>query len=190
MTTVACIIIAGGTREQLLDDKVLPSVLGQCFDEVVVVGQHRPGEGYRYLEVPALTHTTVDALVKRDVGTVATTSDILVYLSDDHALLGPVAATLRRIAPDIVVPARFADHPELGRVRIPNGEEGNYCAGHCGVFRRWVIQDRPWTAQPHHRNWDLLASHNQRAAGWGVHYSGDTYCFAILDLQPEREPWT
>ena len=82
MTTLACIVVACGTRGDLIDQLILPSTRHQGFDEVVVVGTHHDGAGYRYLHVPSVTGTTVDALIKRDVGAVGTASDILVYLCD------------------------------------------------------------------------------------------------------------
>ena len=187
---IAAIVIAGGTRTALIDEQVLPSLVG--FDEVLVVGEHHRGDGFRYLHVPDLTKSTNDALVKRDVGTLATTADILLYLSDDHAVRdGFVRELLSLMADaiaawDVLVPSRWVEHPEQGLVRIPNGEAERYCAGHGGVFRRRVIQSRPWTAQQHHRNWDLISSHDHLRAGF-------VYLVAprlqILDLEPHASPW-
>lgn len=188
--SIAAIVIAGGKRTDLIDRDILPSLTG--FDEVLVVGEHHAGDGFRYLHVPDLTKTTNDALTKRDVGTLACTSDVVAYFSDDHRALGPFASDLRQIiadgisAWDVLVPSRWADHPDQGMIRIPNGEKEYYCAGHGGVFRRRVIQQFPWTAQKHHRNWDLLISHEHLRAGF-------TYLPApqlkIKDLEPERTPW-
>jgi hypothetical protein len=87
---------------------------------------------------------------------------------------------------DCLIPSRWADHPEQGRIRIPNGEEELYCAGHCGVFRRRVIQSRPWAAQKHHRNWDLISSHEWQAAGYHfVSYPK----LRTIDLEPQNSPW-
>lgn len=190
MTTIAAIVVAGGKRTALIDEHILPSLVG--FDDVLVVGKHHEGEDYRYLHVPDLTKTTNDALVKRDVGTVATDADILLYLSDDHKVMGPFAQELRALndeglrAWDVIVPARYTEHPEQGIIRIPNGEREFYCAGHGGVFRRSVIQQFPWTAQQHHRNWDLLISHVHLRAGF-------TYLpyprLQIQDLEPQARPW-
>lgn len=190
MSNIACVIIAGGKREKLIQEQILPSV--NTFDEIVVVGEYKKGTGYRYLHVPDMMKSTNDALVKRDVGTIAVRSDVILYLSDDHAALPTFAAELRRcmadavFAWDVLVPNRWADHPEHGRVAIPNGEKELYCGGHGGVFRRRVVMDRPWTAQKHHRNWDLISSHDQLAVGFKfVHYPK----LGILDLEPERTPW-
>lgn len=190
MTTLAAIVIAGGKRTALIEDEILPSL--KWFDEVLVVGEHHDGDGHRYLHVPDLTKTTNDALVKRDVGALATTAELLCYFSDDHRALGPFAQTLRQLVAeaiipfDVLIPSRWAQHPEEGLIRIPNGETERYCAGHAGVFRRRVVQWRPWTAHQHHRNWDLLISHEQLRAGFAlVSYPQ----LQVKDLEPENRPW-
>lgn len=193
MTKVACCIIAGqGGRAKLLDTQVIPSVLEQGFSEVVVVGTHHTGAGFRYLFVPDLTKTTLDALCKRDCATLATTADVLVYLADDHALCAGFGDGVRRMLEpggpgwDVLVPSRWVEHPTQGRLRIPNGEENHYCAGHCGVFRRRVIQGRPWTAQRHDRLWDLYSSHDWLQSGVQFLSAPE---LQIQDLEPERCPW-
>lgn len=184
---LACVVIAGGNRTALIDDAILPSLAG--FDEVVVVGEHHEGDGYRYLHVPDLTKTTNDALIKRDVGALAVRSDTILFLSDDHALEHGFASGLREVIADpwdVLVPSRWVLHPEEGRIRIPNGEENAYCAGHGGVFRRRVVMARPWSAQKHHRNWDLIASHEQQQAGFRFMSYPE---IGLRDLEPERAPW-
>ena len=189
MSQIACIVIAGGKRETLIDGQILPSIRDQGFDEVLVVGEHHEGDGYRYLHVPKLLGTTTDALIKRDCGSLAAVSDILVYLCDDHSLLPGFCEAIRQ-APeqgwDVLVPKRFADHPEHGRIRINNGESEGYCGGHSGVFRRWVIEKRPWTAMPHHRLWDLLASQIQLDLGFTFICNAP---LGILDCEPHACPW-
>lgn len=174
----------------MIDMHIVPS-LRHC-DEILVVGTHRRGDSYRYLHVADLTKTTNDALVKRDVGTLATDCDILVYLSDDHRLCPDFVPELRRILADgvtpwdVLVPSRWTEHPDQGFIRIPNGETEKYCAGHGGVFRRRVIQNRPWSAQQHHRNWDLISSHDHLRAGYSYVMMPT---LRIEDLEPWAEPW-
>ena len=190
MSRIAAVIIAGGKRSALIDEQILPSLVG--FDETLVVGEHHTGDGYRYLHVPDLTKSTNDALVKRDVGTLATTADILLYLSDDHAVREGFARELRTLIADaiavwdVLVPSRWVEHPEQGLIRIPNGENEWYCAGHGGVFRRRVIQARPWTAQQHSRNWDLTSSHDHLRAGF-VYLPAPQ--LQIQDMEPFNTPW-
>lgn len=189
---IACIIVATERREQLLTEAVIPSVLAQRFAEVVVVGDYHDGPGYRYLPVPPMMRNTLDALVKRDVGTVATTSPWLVYLCDDHAVVGDFRLSVNAWAEsdetDVLVPSRFADHPQHGRIRINNGEREMYCGGHGGVFKREVIASRPWSAMPHHRLWDYQSSEIQLADGWRFATMA-SQCVGILDLMPEARPW-
>lgn len=164
--TIACIVIASEHRKKLVYEHVMPSVFKQPFDDVILVGdwEDGPGERWHYLRVPPMTRTTNDALVKRDVGTLATTADILVYLCDDHLLAPPFADELRKVCRepwDVLVPNRF----DRNYRRLNMGEREGYCGGHAGVFRRRVIQQRPWSSMPHHRNWDLLASGVQQNNG-------------------------
>src|SRR5205823_297714 len=97
--SVAAVIIAHAARAALVKERVLPSVL-RVLPEVYVVGDFEPGAGYTYLPVPAITHTTIDALIKRDVGALATTSKWVLYLSDDHALAQWSGAHLQHVSFD------------------------------------------------------------------------------------------
>lgn len=190
MTEIACVVIAGGRRRKLLDQVVIPSVLAQPFDEVLVVGMHHDGPGYRYLHIPDLTKSTTDALIKRDAGTLASSASLLLYLCDDHAVVNGVeearAMATGPLIWDVMVPQRIAEHPEKGLIRINNGETGGYCGGHGGLYRRRVVQNRPWSAQPHHREWDLLASQNHQKAGFIYITNGP---LVIRDMETEAQPW-
>ena len=187
---IACVVIAHEKRPFPIREQCVRSALSQGFDDVVVVGDYGHGDGYRYLHVPQMTGTTIDALIKRDVGTLATDADVIVYLSDDHALAPDFCSSIRHIDPkfawDVIVPYRRTQHPTKGKILIPNGGEDGYCAGHAGVFKREVVTRLPWTAQLHHRNWDLIASRDQMA-------DGATFVqipsIEIEDLQPETKPW-
>lgn len=196
MTTVACVVIASEHRRDLVASKVWPSVMAQTvpFDKVVLVGDWVPDgtEPPEYLRVEPLTRTTTDALVKRDVGTLCADADIIVYLCDDHALNAHFAEGVRSVASepwDVIVPNR-ATVVAWGQPPIPlnNGETEGYCGGHCGVYRRWVVSEFPWSAGPHHPNWDVLIS--QQHIGAGARYvSRPRHELTIYDLRPEDEPW-
>lgn len=185
--SVACVLIVSEKRIGLVQEKVLPSVLDKGFDEIVWVGDGEPGEGYRFLNVPKLTGTTTDALVKRDVGTVATSSEWLFYMCDDHALVQADWPT----DGNVFVPKRVSRHPTRGVIPInmgldPNDPNRPYCGGHAGLFHRSLIQRRPWTAMPHHRLWDLISSRIQMQMGAEfVEAPG----IVIQDLEPEASPW-
>lgn len=194
---IACIVIATDARQRLVWEHVWQSVRNEGFDDVIVVGDWEAHcapintSGYgRYLCVAPLTRTTTDALIKRDVGTLATTADVLVYLCDDHALAPGFGAALRAVLDepwDVIVPNRYTtDHNTIHSaplVPLNNGERHGYCGGHGGVFRRAVVTAAPWSTMPHHRNWDVLASGVQRERG-------ARFCFspradlAIIDLNP------
>ena len=187
---VACIIITDGHRKALVDNAILPSVLPQGFDDVIVVGQHHEGAGYRYLCVPGLTHTTNDALVKRDVGTLATSADVLCYLCDDHALYPDFLDVLNQLCLannwDVLAPSRWCIHPERGEIALNMGIQDGYLGGHAGVFRRSVIVRQPWTTMPHHPQWDVLSSVEHQANGVRYVYAPN---LRVKDLEPERQPW-
>ena len=186
--SVACVVIASAKRAQLLDEQVLPSVLAADFAEVVIVGDFHPGRGYRYLHVPPLTQTTTDALVKRDVGTLATTAPWVFYLSDDHAVRHVHTPPEHWL--DIGVPLRFCTL-NGNRIMLNMGMDERdqnrpYCAGHAGLFHRRLIQALPWTAQPHDRLWDLLSSRTFLASGARI---GSQLGWEIEDMEPEARPW-
>ena len=194
--TVACIIIATERRREQVENDIVPNIWRQDFDDVVIVGDWESpkhnGIAYRYFCVAPLTRTTTDALVKRDVGTLATTADLLVYLTDDHRLRLGFAKALREVAAepwDVIVPKRYTRKTE-GSALIPlnNGEHGKYCGGHAGVFRRAVVARKPWSAHAHHRNWDVITSGEQIARGarfvWNPREE-----LSIIDLEPQAEPW-
>jgi len=190
--TVACIIIAHAPRVASVRDVILPSVLRGGFDEVLWIGDGEAGAGYEFLSVPCLTGTTLDALAKRDVGTLASTADWLCYLADDHAWSGnPESLRALPFADhDIIVPGRWCDggsQPIVLNMGM-NGNDPNfpYCAGHGGFFRRSLIQARPWLTMPHHPNWDLYASRIQLQLGARLVADESV---SIQDLEPQHEPW-
>lgn len=190
--TVACIIIGHEPRVASIREVIIPSVLAGGFDEVLWIGDGTPGDGYQFLPVPRVTGTTLDALMKRDAGTLATTAEFLFYLADDHAW-SSTPEQLRALPfadHDIIVPGRWC---EVGGQRIVlnmgmSGEDPNfpYCAGHGGFFRRTLIQARPWMTMPHHTYWDLLATRIQ--LGMGARLIADDRV-TIQDLEPQHQPW-
>lgn len=185
---VACVVVASKKRERLLDEKVIPSVLEIPFAEVVVVGDYHDGTGYRYLPVPPIAGTTVDALVKRDVGTLATQAPWVFYLCDDHAVRG--YSTPPADPRTIGVPLRYSvdaegvTHPcNMGL--DPNDPNQPYCGGHAGLFSRALIQVHPWTSMSHDRLWDLVNSKFQMSVGAHL----EPVPWRVEDLEPENFPW-
>lgn len=207
-TTVACIVIASERRRALVEERVLPSVASQGFDEIVLVGDWLvPARGdktrwYTHACVEPMLRSTTDALVKRDAGTLMTVSENLVYLCDDHILGPDFLATLREVLDepwDVVVPNRFCFERTAGpdsivgiRHQLNNGERDGYCGGHAGVFRRDVIRARPWSAHSHTPYWDARSSFAMRLAGarfvWhpraGIAIEDIEY-----EINPNSQPW-
>lgn len=191
---IACIVIASQNRAALVAQRVVPSILPQGFDDVIVVGDWPRDDlvhpSVRYFCVEPLTRTTTDALIKRDVGTLSTSADVLVYLCDDHALAPHFLAGLRDVINeewDVIVPNRRT-HTPAGVVVLNNGEGGNYCGGHGGVFRRHVVTRKPWAAYSHERLWDKNSSWQQQLdnARFAFFPRAD---ISIVDLEPHRKPW-
>lgn len=195
--SLACIIIASQKRRALLDELVLPSVVAQRFDEVVVVGDFHSGPGWRHLPFRPLTGNTIEALFKRDVGTVATSSDWLLYLTDDHRLhpdfshdLAEFMYTTSLGPKDIIVPGRFCQRngEQIGLNMGWPGYMGHaYCGGHGGIFPRAAIQELPWSLAPWHPNWDYMHSRILMERGYQFHYQSGS-CL-LEDVEPNGEPW-
>lgn len=194
---LACVVIASLKRRQLLDELVMPSVVAQSFDEVVVVGDYHSGPGWRHLPFRPLTGSTIDAQFKRDVGTLATSAEWILYLCDDHRLHPDFSKDLAQfvtehpIGPrDVVVPARFCerDGEKIGLNMGWPGYLGRaYCGGHAGIFPRAAIQDVPWSIAPWHANWDYFHSRILLERNYHFHYMGGSVL--IEDVEPNSEPW-
>lgn len=194
MTTVACIVLAGPNRHALLAEKVLPSVVGQPFTEIVVVGDYRDGPGYRYLHVPPVTGTTVDALIKRDTAAVATSADILVYLCDDHRLSPLFWEDLQAFLPepwDLLAPSRYTVR-EGTVVPLNMGRRESYIGGHGIVARRSALRILPWMAGLHRgdaaRIYDVTHTHEAARRGVRVKWAPDGV-LGIEDVEPGARPW-
>jgi hypothetical protein len=200
--SLAVVVISHNKRLHLLPT-ICESILTQRPDEFVIVGDSSPPPlptGVRWLTVSPVTLTTVDALIKRDVGWMATKSEHVCYLSDDHALSpGFVHAFLGnyeyqgavRGGPwdgpwDILCPQRWCVR-EGAKVALNMGQSEGYVAGHGGIYRRRVNQELPWMAGSHHRNWDVFQTQAQVAAGFRLAYAEAD--LSIQDLEPERSPW-
>lgn len=199
MTSIACAIISTAHRWPLVRDQILPQVLQERFDEVVVAGDGESGTGYRHLNIPPITGTTVDALIKRDAASAATDSEYVFYLSDDHrphvGALQALRAFVENHAVEVLIPARTTwreteDGLLVTQYNLNSGAADGYCAGHAGVYYREILRMYPWTTAPHDRYWDLLHSQRLRSMGVEFHYAVDV---AVEDvehlLNPAVTPW-
>jgi hypothetical protein len=185
--SLAIVVIASEKRMNSTFPMVMQSVLDENPDEVVCVADFHNAGPWRHIMVPAFTKTTLDALIKRDVGFVATQSDTVMYLSDDHALHPGFVQAFRDHDQewDILVPLRYT-LKDGAAVKLNMGAATKYCAGHGGLFKRICGHILPWTACIPHPNWDVIHSHHLIANGLTIKYAHD---LAILDVEPGAQPW-
>ena len=190
--SLAVVVIASEKRKDTTFLPVVQSCIEQYPDQLVVVADfpwpYR--EKWRHYHVPALTRTTIDALVKRDVGWIATDTESIMYLSDDHRL-GPdfidtFKADYATLRWDILVPSRFCMRTSE-RVALNMGQAEGYCGGHGGIYRRRLLHYCPWSATPHHPNWDVIHTHQHVKSGARLRYAWPD--LAIEDIEPGAEPW-
>lgn len=188
---VSCILCCSGARRDLVDTLILPSIVRQGFDEVLVVGTHHDGPGYRYLHVPSVTGTTLDALIKRDVGAVATDADVLVYLADDHRLDPDFGEHLRDLCRnpdwDVAGPSRYVMR-DGERLALNMGINQGYIGGHAIVVRRRALQILPWMAGRHSLVWDVDFTQESMRRGNRAIGATDGW-LAVEDVEPGAEPW-
>jgi len=166
------------------------SIRSQEPDELLVVADAIESADFPFLNVAPITRTTIDALVKRDVGTVATKSANICYLSDDHKLGHDFVRNFKEkyvSEPwDLLAPSRYTIRGQ--KIYPLNvGEREGYIGGHCGIYRRKTIQKLPWSASPHHPNWDLLHSHLLTRQGLVLQYARAD--LAVEDIEPGASPW-
>lgn len=187
-------LIVSEKRMPLVAEKILPAVRACHPTQLLVVGDYLQGNGYTYLPVPPLTHSTTDALVKRDVAALACTTNWIAYFSDDHLPANDFGEQLDRLPLtkyDVFVPARYASQEGHEGERLNMGEP-TYCGGHAGLFRRSLIQEMPWSAGPHDRLWDLLNSQRHQQAGARYHWEPadeSQVKLRVFDVEPGASPW-
>ena len=186
---------------------ILPNVLAQGFDEVLVVGMTGVSgvePGVRYLDPEPIWKNTQDALMKRDLAALASESDVLVYLADDHRFYTPGFAHVLRASWsdhrwDALVPQRVTVR-EGATIALPNGfydprnpvvPGQGYIAGHCGIYRRAALRAAPWlTVRPRDPWWDVRHTAALRAAGGVVQEASGLEVEDIEHLlKPESAPW-
>jgi len=193
-------VIVSPKRGELVIREILPVILACQPDQTLIVGDlgwsgQLPFKNqWQYLHIPDMTRTTNDALVKRDVAALASQHPWIAYFSDDHKPtndFGLQFASLKFSDWDVFVPARYAAQPGHEGERLNMGEP-TYCGGHAGLFRRSLIQELPWCAGPHHREWDLLNSQRHIQAGARYHFEPNDekqVSLRVFDIEPGASPW-
>jgi hypothetical protein len=188
--TLAVVVIASEKRMYATFPSVMQSVLDEKPDEIVCVADFHCAGSWRHIMLPAFTKTTLDALIKRDVGWVATTSNAVMYLSDDHRLHPGFVHAFREEYEgdrgwDVLAPARYA-MKDGQPIKLNMGEATQYVAGHGGIYRRKIASILPWTATIPHPNWDVIHTHHLIANGAEVRYVSED--LLIEDIEGST-PW-
>lgn len=191
MTTLAVVVIATHRRRGLLD-QILDSAQGN--NECVVVGDWRKDDrraDYRYYQMPSVTHTTLDALMRRDIGWIVTSADAVLFISDDHRLdpnfmkvYHPKYALDRSW--DFLCPSRYTVR-DGAKIWLNMGQQELYVGGHGGIYRRRCARALPWMTAPHHPNWDVSHAHQLQEQGFQLRYADQD--LAIEDIEPGATPW-
>ena len=196
--TYACVVVASEARKGLVTSHVVPSVLDQGFDQVIVATDYHSADTTLY--VSTRTHSTLDALDRRQAAFELTTTDYVVYVSDDHILADGFLADLRLAAGyDILVPWRYTVRDgqviplNMGQGGKPDRDR-NYCAGHAGIYTREILDRHPWTQDSlAHPYWDVEHSWLVLDAGGTICYCSPESRIRVQDvehvLNPASEPW-
>lgn len=190
-TRLAVVVISHAKRIDLLD-QVWASL--RCVDEPVVVGDSDPAQlppTMLYYQVPPVTRTTIDALMKRDVGWIVTTADAVCFLSDDHRLDPDFLRVYREkyaLDPtwDFLGLARYTERNGK-RIWLNNGAADGYVGGHGIVVRRRCAKALPWMCLPHHPNWDVFHAQLLQQKGYRLRHAEPD--LAIEDIEPNARPW-
>lgn len=197
-------------RSFALRNFILPAALADPkFDEVIVVGEWEPGNGYIYIEVPSVHFSCVDALAQRQAGFERSTGGFIVFQHDDHILAPDVGRRLQGsswvnggVAGEIgvLIPSRYTRLRNVNGERLnngapsPGGPEGNinpyhlgFVSGHCAIYRREVLEKCPWGDVDKVHTWDCAHTRQIRDAGFSIKWS-DALC--VHDCEAGAKPWS
>ena len=177
--------IPHGQRALLLRGQVLPRLLRDpAVDEVLVVGEYEPAEGYQYIESPSVAFDATDALQQRASGAAASRGDVMVFQHDDHTIDESFFEILRTTYArdsrwDVLVPARWT-MDSAGPRQLNNGSAEGYVGGHVCVMRRSIVDKAPWSAVGKVPTWDLAHTSMLRACGARIRWVED---LKVWDLE-------
>lgn len=175
------------SRYSLLKEKVLPAVLAQGFDEVIVAGSFEEGSGYAYVPVLPKYRDRRDALCQREAAARHATGDILIFGHDDHAVAADFGQQLVKYAGyrhgempvefpdwDLLIPQR---QHGITKETLANGKNEKepvyaYMGGHVLVMRRWLWATVPWTTVDT-EFWDTSMTRIWKEAGARLVYADD-----------------
>ena len=195
-------------RAFALRNFILPAALADpTFDEVIVVGEWEPGNGYIYIEVPSERFSCVDALAQRQAGFERSMGDWVVFQHDDHTLANPVVGeefwydeitaledAIDEANFDVLIPSRYTRLRDVNGEQLFNGEPQSnkdiytlgYISGHCAIYRREVLEKCPWGDVPKVFIWDVEHTAQIRDAGFKIEWSDALRCY---DAEAGSTPW-
>jgi len=148
------------------------------FDEIIVAGNYKAGDGYKYIEVQPHAHNRSDGLIQREVGARHSIGDILVFCHDDHRPGEGFAKivwehygmpnsnsidmlNISNTQNDLLIPKRIH---KLNGSTLNNGKDDDYMGGHCLVMHRSLWAEVPWTLTDL-TFWDVVMTRLWREAG-------------------------
>lgn len=155
-------------RGELLRDEILPAARLQDWDEILVVGQFEPGEGYKYVMQDPIFRDRRDALWQRELGARSSTGDIMCFNHDDHAWQGDINLLRVPAKWDILVPRRI----DKAGGALNNGRLQGYMGGHCLAMRRSLWARVPWTTVDTEW-WDITLTRIWREEGGHIEWTDD-----------------
>jgi len=165
-------------RDIMVQDIIRAS--SKQFDEVIVAGVYREGEGYLYVPVAPEHRNRSDALMQRELGARYATADTLTFCHDDHMPDKDYINNLPGVQWDLIVPKRI--HLATGEV-LNNGLDDDYMGGHCLTMRRWLWARVPWTSTEM-TYWDVTMTRIWRQAGANIVWSPDMIHY---DLEAQED---
>lgn len=187
--------IAHRQRIALLESTLHRLMGDPWVTEIVVAGEWRqpiPTERWKYAECPSLNYDCTDALQQRETGAQQTTSELLVFLHDDHLpapdffpLLSLHAKEDRDV--NVWVPTRKC-HREDGEIVLENGAP-NYVMGHCCAMRRSMWEKAPWNHVPPVFTWDIGHTFLLKERGGKILFTTDLVVYdeeTLLGATPWR----
>lgn len=156
-------------RTYALQHFIIPTYIASFHvDEVIVVGEWFPGDGYTYLESPSEFRSAVDALAQRQLAFEASSGNLLVFQHDDHFLppetLRLLRAVAERIPSDVWIPRRYRQTSD-GVAELNNGFKDGYISGHAAMYTRDILEKAPWGNVTEVYTWDKEHTLDLQQAG-------------------------
>ena len=176
-------------REFLLKCFIIPKAIeSPAIDEIIVVGEYEPGEGYTYVHSPSVYFNCRDALHQRQAGFEASHGDVLLFQHDDHLVTGSLPPASAFLGPEnvgVVVPERQTRMRLWTGEQLPSGQ-GLYIMGHAACYLREVLERCPWGDVLKYFDWDRAQTHQIRQAGYAIAWTDRLIAW---DIEMGSKPW-